>query len=245
MAEKILQVVGRLVVPVDEFEQQNSLETAQFFAGVPGLRWKIWLVDRERREAGGIYLFADEATFNDYLNGPIMADLRQYPLWTDVRVTSFDYLPEHSAVTRAPVGDRLAGPNDAPLTFGRLAQAAYQAVPTVSPAEAQRRIAAEPDLMVIDVRDAADIAQTGTIPGAVNISYGSLTYMADHDAPEAWRDPRLADHARPIITTCILGPLGAVGGKLLQDMGFSKVGYLDGGVQAWREAGFALQTFSN
>ena len=102
MTEKILQVVGRLVVPVDEFERQNALEGAHFFAGLPGLRWKIWIVDRERAEVGGIYLFADEATFNDYVNGPIMADMRQFPLWTDVRVTSFDYMPEHSAVTRAP-----------------------------------------------------------------------------------------------------------------------------------------------
>lgn len=242
MAEKILQVVGRLVVPIDEFERQNTLETAQFFAGLPGMRWKIWIIDRERGEAGGIYLFADEAAFNDYVNGPIMADLRQYPLWTDVRVTSFDYLPEHSAVTRAPVGARVD--DVAPLTFGRMAQAAFRAVPTISPAEAQRRMAAEPELMVIDVRDAADIAQTGTIPGAINISYGSLTYMADHDAPEDWRDPRLSDHNRPIITTCILGPLGAVGGKLLHDMGFSDVSVLDGGVQAWREAGFAVQ-FAN
>jgi hypothetical protein len=37
---------------------------------------------------------------------------------------------------------------------------------------------------VIDVRDAADIAMTGTVPGAVNISLGSLTYKADNEVPE-------------------------------------------------------------
>lgn len=245
MSEKIVFLVGRLTVPVEEFERQQTPEGAQFFAGVPGLRWKIWLVNRERGEAGGVKLFADEATFNDYVNGPIMADLLQYPLWTDVRVMSFDYLPAQSAITRAPVGEQFAAGNGAPLTFNRMAAAAMQAVPAIRPAEAHRRMQQESDLLLIDVQDAADIARVGIIPGAVNISYGALTYLADHELPEDWRDPRLADHARPIITTCAMGPFGALGGKLLHDMGFRNVGYLEGGVQGWRQAGFALQPFPN
>ena len=94
--------------------------------------------------------------------------------------------------------------------------------------------------MIIDVRDAADIAQTGTVPGAANISFGALTCMADNEVPEAWRDPGWPTAARPIITTCILGPLGALGGKLLHDMGFTNVQILEGGVQAWIDAGLPI-----
>ena len=125
-------------------------------------------------------------------------------------------------------------------TFNRMAEEAYQAVPTIKPADAQRRQKKEADLLVIDVRDAADISQTGTVPGAVNISFGALTYMADNEVPESWRDPRLADRSRPIITTCILGPLGALAGKLLHDMGFTNVQILEGGVQAWTDAGLPV-----
>lgn len=125
----------------------------------------------------------------------------------------------------------------APKTFSGMAQEAFRAVPTIKPADLQRRQKKEPDLLVIDVRDATDIAQTGTVPGAVNISIGALTYKADHELPQEWRDPRLADHARPIVATCSLGPLGALGGKLLHDMGFTNVQILEGGVQAWIEAG--------
>jgi hypothetical protein len=39
---------------------------------------------------------------------------------------------------------------------------------------------------------------------------------------------RQADRSRPVITTCILGPLGALGGKLLTDMGSSDVKILAG-----------------
>jgi hypothetical protein len=73
MSQMILQVNGRLVVPADEFEEHARPEDAQVFAGVPGLLWKIWLVNRERGEAGGIYLFADEETFQEYVDGPIIA----------------------------------------------------------------------------------------------------------------------------------------------------------------------------
>jgi rhodanese-related sulfurtransferase len=72
----------------------------------------------------------------------------------------------------------------------------------------------------------------------VNISLGSLTYKADIEVPEDWRELALKERSRPIITTCILGPMGALGGKLLHDMGFSNVSILAGGVQAWIDAGF-------
>lgn len=126
-------------------------------------------------------------------------------------------------------------------TFGQMAAEALAEVPTVSPKEAQKRLQQNPTTLVIDVRDAADITMTGTIPGAMNISLGSLTYKADNEVPEAWREPALKDRSRPIITTCILGPMGALGGKLLHDMGFTNVTILEGGVQAWIDAGLSTK----
>lgn len=123
-------------------------------------------------------------------------------------------------------------------TFAQMVAEALAQVPVVSPTEAHGRLQQHPNTLVIDVRDAADIAVTGTIPGAVNISFGSLTYKADDEVPEDWREPQLKNRSRPIITTCILGPLGALGGKLLHDMGFTNVSILEGGVQAWIDAGF-------
>lgn len=49
---------------------------------------------------------------------------------------------------------------------------------------------------------------------------------------------RRADRARPIITACQIGPLGALAAKLLHDMGFTNVSIMDGGTQAWKDAGF-------
>ncbi len=123
-------------------------------------------------------------------------------------------------------------------TFNQMVEEALSQVPTVSPAEAHKHLQDDPNTLVIDVRDAAEIAATGTIPHGMNISYGSLTYKADSEVPEDWREPQLKDRSRPVITTCELGPLGALGGKLLHDMGFTNVSILKGGVQAWKDAGF-------
>ena len=76
------------------------------------------------------------------------------------------------------------------------------------------------------------------VAGALNISYGALTYQADNELPEEWRNPVFENRSRPIITACEMGPLGALAGKLLQDMGFTNVSIMDGGVEAWKEAGY-------
>ncbi len=122
-------------------------------------------------------------------------------------------------------------------TFSQMVEEAFAQVPRVSPAEASQRLQDDPYTLVIDVRDAAEIAATGTIPHAMNISYGSLTYKADNEVPEAWREPQLNDRSRPIITTCAAGPLGALGVKLLYDMGFTNVAILQDGVEGWKQAG--------
>jgi hypothetical protein len=42
-------------------------DIAQEIAAVPGLKWKFWIENSREEEAGGIYLFEDEASVNAYL----------------------------------------------------------------------------------------------------------------------------------------------------------------------------------
>ena len=126
-------------------------------------------------------------------------------------------------------------------TFNQMAAEAMAEVPVIDAQEAHRRIRQDSDTLVIDPRDASDIPVTGIIPGAMNISYGALTYKADNQVPPEWREPELADRSRPIITACEIGPLGDLAGKLLQDMGFTNVSILEGGTQAWIDAGYPTE----
>jgi rhodanese-related sulfurtransferase len=132
-------------------------------------------------------------------------------------------------------------PTPRPVTFKDIVNEAMAEVPIIKPADAYKLIQENPDVLVIDVRDAADIAATWTVPGAINVSLGALTYRADTQVPEQLRDPRLQDRSRPIITTCTSGPVGALGGKLLKDMGFTNVQILEGGVRAWKDAGLPIE----
>jgi rhodanese-related sulfurtransferase len=231
MSRKIVQINFSFSGSRSQYEEAN-LPYAAPIAALPSMDWKIWLMNEAVRLAGGIYLFEDEDAARAFVNGPVVAGIRADPAYDNLNVKVFDILDAHTAVTRGPV----MGRSTAPKTFNGMASEAMAATPSISPADAYRRLQHDPNILVIDVRDAADIAATGTIPGAVNISYGALTYLADNEVPESWRDPRLADRARPIITTCILGPLGALGGKLLRDMGFTQIYILEGGVQAWIDA---------
>jgi rhodanese-related sulfurtransferase len=121
---------------------------------------------------------------------------------------------------------------------------ATTAVPAVRAKDLEQWMQENPDALLIDVRDSAQ-ANTERIPGAINIDYGDLLFAADNEVPEEWRDPRLKDRSRLIVTHCVLGPLGAIAAKTLQDMGFTNVHYLEGGIEAWKTAGFPIDQIRN
>ncbi len=122
-------------------------------------------------------------------------------------------------------------------TFMQMVQEAKAAVPGVSPIEAQRLFQENPDALLLEVRDAESIPADQKAPNMVNISLGSLPIRADLEVPEERRDIRLADRSRQVITTCGLGNLAAMGARVLKDMGFTDVSYMEGGMQAWNDAG--------
>ncbi len=123
------------------------------------------------------------------------------------------------------------------LSFMQIVESAVANVEGISPADAQQRLEQDPNALLVDVRDAGDIPSTGLVSGGMNISLGMLPIKADLELPEEWRDPALQDRSRQVITTCQLGPNAAIGAKLLKDMGFTNVAYMDGGMEAWKAAG--------
>jgi len=125
-------------------------------------------------------------------------------------------------------------------TVGQMVAEATAAVPAISAKDLEQWMKENPNALLIDVRDSAQ-ANAESIPGAINIDYGDLLFAADNEVPEEWRDPRLQDRSRLIVTHCVLGPLGAIAAKTLQDMGFTNVRYLEGGVEAWKTAGLPIE----
>ncbi len=122
-------------------------------------------------------------------------------------------------------------------SFMQMAEEAMAEVEGVGAEEVQQRLTLDPNVLLLDVRDAADIASTGLASGGQNISLGMLAIKADLELPEEWRDSGLQDRSRPVITTCQLGPNGAIGAKLLKDRDLTNVSYMEGGMEAWKAAG--------
>ncbi len=121
-------------------------------------------------------------------------------------------------------------------TFMQMAEEAMAAVEGISHLEAKLRLDDDPGALVVDVRDAEDVPSTGLAAGGVNISLGMLPVKADQELPEEWRDARLQDRSRQVIVTCQTGENAARGGQLLQEMGFTNVSYMEGGMEAWKAA---------
>ncbi len=102
MSQKILQINMKFNIPKAELEKA-WLPAAQPIADVPGLRWKVWLMNEAEKEAGGIYLFESEAAVQSYLAGPIVAALKDSPAVSNISAKVFDVLESHTAITRGPV----------------------------------------------------------------------------------------------------------------------------------------------
>ncbi len=102
MSGKLLQLNFKFNVSGTEYEQAVS-PLAGEFAALPGLRWKVWILNEAEQEAGGIYLFDDEASMNAYLEGPLAAQVTSHPALSDFSVKKFDVMDDVTAITRGPV----------------------------------------------------------------------------------------------------------------------------------------------
>lgn len=102
MSPKILQVNMKFKIPRADLEAA-WLPAAQMIGDVPGLLWKVWLMNEAEQATGGIYLFESEAAAQAYLAGPIVASLKSSPAVSDISAKLYDVLESHSAVTRAPL----------------------------------------------------------------------------------------------------------------------------------------------
>nr|WP_306268959.1 rhodanese-like domain-containing protein [Pararhizobium sp. IMCC3301] len=93
------------------------------------------------------------------------------------------------------------------------------------------------DTVFVDVRDSKDIAESGTIAGALCIPRGFIEFAADEATPH--HNKALKKDAK-IALVCGLGGQAALTGKTLQDMGYTAVVNV-GGIGDWKKAGGPME----
>ena len=117
-------------------------------------------------------------------------------------------------------------------TVEQLLEEAAARVPFMSLQELHERIArGEADLVVLDVRE-RDAFLAGHVPGAQHLPRGQLELRVNEALP---------DPTRRIVTCCEHGRISTLAAATLRELGFTRAVGLDGGLQAWREAGYPLE----
>ena len=109
---------------------------------------------------------------------------------------------------------------------------AHAVVPKISIEDGIARHAAG-GTVFLDVRDSSDIANSGTIKGAVRIPRGMIEFAADASTP--FHETRL-NHDAEIVLVCGAGGQAALAGKTLTEMGYKHV-YNVGGFKDWKDGG--------
>lgn len=96
----------------------------------------------------------------------------------------------------------------------------------------------EKGALLVDLRESEERREDGVIAGAVHIPRGLLEFQADSELPHH-RGELQPD--RRIILHCASGGRSALGADLLQQMGYTNVAHLDGGITAWKEEGLPVE----
>ncbi|HSD74195.1 MAG TPA: MBL fold metallo-hydrolase [Steroidobacteraceae bacterium] len=118
-------------------------------------------------------------------------------------------------------------------TVTQLLSEAAAVVPFMALAELDSRLAAQPaDLVVLDVRE-KDAYQAGHIPFARHLPRGQLELRVNDELP---------DPTARIVVYCEFGKISTLAAATLRQLGFLRATALDGGMAAWRERGFRVET---
>ncbi|HEY1362282.1 MAG TPA: rhodanese-like domain-containing protein [Xanthobacteraceae bacterium] len=123
-----------------------------------------------------------------------------------------------------------------PTSVKQMLEAANAVVPRITPGQAKEMIA-KGNTLVVDVRDAPELAQAGKVPGALHVSRGMLEFRADPESP--YHDKSFA-RDKTVIVYCASGGRSALSGKALKDLGYEQV-YNLGAFKDWVEGGGAVE----
>ena len=127
--------------------------------------------------------------------------------------------------------------NTIPTTIAALVGAAKQQVTNLTPTQVADEIAGG-GVLLVDLRESEE-RQSGVIAGAMHAPRGMLEFYADSASP--YHRPEFSPERR-IILHCASGGRSALGAVALQQLGFTNVAHLDGGIKSWREQGQTVES---
>ena len=119
-----------------------------------------------------------------------------------------------------------------PSSIKEMLAEANAAVPRLDPGEVRNRMD-RADVLIVDVRDASELASGGKLKGAVHVPRGMLEFRADPESP--YHNPAFRKD-KTVLVYCASRGRSALSGKLLKDLGYRSV-YNAGGFKELADAG--------
>jgi|SRR5688572_30506413 hypothetical protein len=105
MSQQIIQTNFHFNTSVADFKQ-FATEAALPFERLQGLQWKIFLLNEERKEAGGIYLFVNKNAVANFKSSELFHGIVTNPAFHSVNFKQFNIIESASLLTHAPLGQR-------------------------------------------------------------------------------------------------------------------------------------------
>ncbi len=90
------------------------------------------------------------------------------------------------------------------------------------------------EIEIVDIRDIRELWREGTVPGSVHAPRGMLEFWVDPESPY-YRE--LFGSGKKFVFFCAGGLRSALATQQLQRMGLQPVAHIEGGFDAWKEAG--------
>jgi rhodanese-related sulfurtransferase len=84
---------------------------------------------------------------------------------------------------------------------------------------------------VLDIRE-KDAFDVGRVPGAKHLPRGQLELRVNTELP---------DPTARILTYCEFGKISTLAAATLRELGYTRAVALDGGMKAWRDAGYPVE----
>lgn len=122
-------------------------------------------------------------------------------------------------------------------TIGELLEAARARLDRLSPDAAHREHL--DGALLVDTRSQELRRETGIIPGSVHVPLSVLFWRLDPSSET--RDEHLADLDRRVVLICAHGYSSSLAAATLRELGFAQATDVEGGFEAWANAGLPVE----
>ena len=83
-------------------------------------------------------------------------------------------------------------------TFNKIVSESSEALNKINSEQLNSLIEEKKDMVILDVSDKEVVEKRGSVPGALNVSLGTLYFKADAEVPDEYKDSRIQNREKKL-----------------------------------------------